>query len=120
MTSKQTGIKRTTNGEMLEELARELRHLRSLVREVGENFILRREGEIEAVISSLDAVPPVKVRAVASSLLHEIQSLKVKPSKGRLKDLRGLNELIGEMADQVINAQNRGTGSGKGRQGDAG
>jgi hypothetical protein len=120
MIKKRTGIKRTTNGETLEELARELRHMRCLVREIGENFILRREGELETVISNLDDVPPAKLRAVASSLLQDIRGLKIKSSKGRLKDLKGLNGLIAEMADRVLSAQDRGTGTAKGRQGDAG
>lgn len=114
MIKERTGSKRTSNGEVREELARELRHLRALMREVGENFILRREGEIETVVSNLDAVPPGKLRAVAPNLLHDIRNLKVKPAKGRLKDLKGLNELIEELADRVINAQERGKGSGKG------
>jgi len=117
MTNKLTGIKRTTNGELLEELVRELRHMRALVREIGENVILRREGEIETVICNLDAVPPAKLWAVASSLLHDIRNLRVKPAKGRLKDLKGLNELIQEIADRVISAQDRSTDTSKGRQG---
>jgi hypothetical protein len=44
--------KRATNGVAREELVQELRHLRGLVRETGEQFILRREGEIETIISS--------------------------------------------------------------------
>jgi hypothetical protein len=40
-------------------------------------------------------------------LLHEIRSLKLKPVKGRLKDLKGLEDVMEELADQVISAQDR-------------
>ncbi len=110
MNKERMGTRRTTNGAVLEELARELKHLRGLLREAGENFILRREGEIEAIISNLDAVPPGKLRAEAPGLLHEIHSLKVKPEKGRLKDLKGLTELIEILEERVITAQDKGAG----------
>ena len=110
MIKEPTKTKRISNGEVQEELARELRLLRGLVREVGENFILRREGEIEAIISNLAAVPPGRLRAVAPGLLHEIRGVGLKPAKGRLKDLKGLNDLIEEVADRVMTAQERGKG----------
>jgi hypothetical protein len=101
----QKGIKRATHGAVREELVQELKHLRSLVREIGEQFILRREGEIEAIISNLTAVPVGKLLSEAPGLLHEIRSLKLKPAKGRMKDLRGLEDVIEKLADRVISAQ---------------
>jgi hypothetical protein len=105
MGTEHKGTKRATNGAVLEELTQELKHLRGLVRETGEQFILRREGEIETIISNLAAVPAGKVRSEAPGLLHEIRSLRLKPAKGRLKDLKGLEEVIEELADRVISAQ---------------
>ena len=105
MGREQKGTKRATNGAVLEELVQELKHLRGLVRETGEQFILRREGEIETIISNLAAVPVGKLRREAPGLLHEIRSLRLKPDKGRIKDLKGLNGLIEELANRVISAQ---------------
>jgi hypothetical protein len=91
--------------ELLEELGRELKHLRGVVREVGENFILRREGEIEAVIASLSGVPASKLSAVASDLLRQLHNLKLKSEKGRLKDLKELDRLVAALADRVMTTQ---------------
>jgi hypothetical protein len=105
MGPEQKGSKRAPNGAVREELVQELRHLRGLVRETGEQFILRREGEIETIISNLATVPAAKLRRETPGLLHEIRSLKLKPAKGRMKDLKGLESLIEELADRVISAQ---------------
>lgn len=94
-------------GVVKEELVQELKHLRGLVRETGEHFILRREGEIETIISHLDDVTPVILKSEAPNWLNEIRSLKLKPAKGRLKDLRGIEELIEELAEEVMSAQER-------------
>jgi len=99
--------KRISNGEALDELTHELKHLRGLVREAGEHFILCREGEIETIISHFAAIPPGKLRAEAPNWLHQIRSLKLKPAKGRIKDLKGIDELIEELAEQVISAQEK-------------
>ena len=88
-----------------EELVRELKHLRATVRDVGENFILRREGEIETIIGLLTTIPPAPLKTEAPDWLHEIRELKLKPAKGRLKDLKELDVLIEELADRVMTAQ---------------
>ena len=89
-----------------EELVRELKHLRGAVREAGENFILRREGEIETIIGHLATIPATPLKAGAPEWLHEIRELKLKPAKGRLKDLKEISELISDLADQVMDLQN--------------
>lgn len=99
------GLKSAESGPALEELVQELKHLRVLVREVGEQFILRREGEIEAIISNLAAVSPATLRSELPGLLHGMRALRLKPAKGRLKDLKGLDGLIEELADRVVSAQ---------------
>jgi len=106
--------KRAHDGAVLEELVRELRHLRNLVREVGENVILRREGEVEAVIGTLAELSPGQLRVVADGLLEELRKLKVKPGKGRLKDLKGLDSLIEDVAGRVSAAQDKGRLPAKG------
>lgn len=95
-------------GELQDELTRELKHLRAIVHEVGENFVLRREGEVEAVIANLSGVPPCKLRAVAGDLLRDLHNLRLKPEKGRLKDLKELDQLIGALAERVMTAQDCG------------
>ncbi|KAF0221164.1 MAG: hypothetical protein FD174_662 [Geobacteraceae bacterium] len=95
------------NGEKeLDELLRELNLLRGLVRDVGEGYILRREGEIETLISYLKSLSSGSLKTLAPSLLQEVRSIKLKPAKGRIKDLKGLDDLIEDLTDDVINAQN--------------
>ena len=105
--------KPTKNGELLGDLTRELKHLRLVTREVGENFILRREGEVEALIASLSSVPTGKLRTVANELLRDLHNLKLKPEKGRLKDLKELDRLIEELTNRVMTAQDSGKNSNK-------
>jgi len=106
--------KQGNSDELLEELGRELRHLRALVREVGESFILRREGEIEALIGHLATLPPARLRAEAEGWLRGIHGLKTKPEKGRLKDLKGIDRLLDDLAERVATAQEGRTGPGGG------
>jgi hypothetical protein len=91
--------------EVGEELVRELKHLRVLVRDAGESFILRREGEIETIISHLAAVPRSPLKTELPGWLQEIRELKLKPAKGRLKDLKEIDALIEKLTDQVMSAQ---------------
>jgi hypothetical protein len=96
----------------LEDIEHELRHLRALVREVGEHFILRHEGAIETIISNLESVPQGKLKAGMPGWLQNIRSLRLKPAKGRLKDLKGIVSLIEELTEQVICAQEGRTSRG--------
>src|SRR5512137_2758902 len=106
--------KRPARAEVQEELSREFRHLRTLVREVGENFILRQEGEIETALGNLEALSAARLRSLAPDLLQELRKLKVKPAKGRFKDVKELNRLIAELAELVISAPVKKKRPGKG------
>ncbi|WP_298273320.1 hypothetical protein [Geobacter sp.] len=100
--TKQSGA----NGEdLLRELEQELKHLRAVVREAGENFILRREGEIETIISYLASLPRKSVREEVPEWLRELHRLKLKPAKGRLRDLKEIDRIIECLTDGVIDAQ---------------
>jgi hypothetical protein len=105
VTEKKKTKSRLKSEEVREELVRELKHLRVTVREVGENFILRREGEIETIIGLLATIPAAPLKTEASGWLHEIRELKLKPAKGRFKDLKEIDALIEELADHVMTAQ---------------
>lgn len=106
MTDIKRGAKNSTKSEdMREDFIRELKHLRTLVREIGEQFILRREGEVETIISHLEGVPTKIIKDQASDWLHEIKTLKLKPAKGRMRDLKGIDALIEDLTEQIISAQ---------------
>ena len=104
------------NADQLVDLEHELRHLRVLVREVGDNFILRHEGAIETIISNLASVPHVRLKAGLPEWLQKLRALKLKPAKGRLKDLKAIVALIEELSEGVICAQEGQKGSSKDRR----
>lgn len=88
-----------------EELVQELKQLRTLMREAAERFVLRREGDIETLISHLEDLPPRVLKSSTPGWMKELHGLKVKPDKGRIKDLKGIDRLIEELTDQVISVQ---------------
>lgn len=87
-----------------EELTAELQQLRPLIREVGEQFLLRREGEVEALLSLLPSLPPARLKRLGPEWLKEVRGLKVKPQKGRLKDLKGIVRLLADLSEQMQEA----------------
>ena len=85
-----------------DEFVSELKHLRSLAHEVCDNFTLRREGYIETIITALDTLPRNKVREMIPEWLRDISSLKLKPQKGRLKDVKEISRIINGLKDKVL------------------
>ena len=95
-------------GEDLQnEYIRELKLLRSMAHEVCDNFTLRREGNIETIISCLATVPRKKLRETLPEWLREIRSLKLKPQKGRLKDLKEIDRVITGLQEKVMDTQEK-------------
>lgn len=84
------------------ELQAELKRLRGLVQEVGENFIIRKQGEIETLLAYLAELPPAKVREITLDWQRQVRGLSVKPAKGRLKDLKRLDALLEGLLDCII------------------
>lgn len=88
-----------------EELILELRHLRIAIREAAENFALRREGEIESLIGHLQGLPAAARKNLVAAWQQEIRHVKLKPEKGRMKDLKGVDSLLERLADGVISPE---------------
>lgn len=95
-------IDRNNSDELRQTLFEELRTLRQTIREAGEGFILRKEGEIEALLSYLLEMPPAQVEKFGRSWLRESRDLSIKPTKGRIKDLRRLDALLEDLLSRVI------------------
>jgi len=104
MVSRDKGSK-TGHDETRDELVKELKYLRSVIRDVGEGYIIRKEGEIEALLGYLDALPTRAVRQMSRGWLKEMRNLPVKPSRGRLKDLKRIDMLLEDLLDAVIELQ---------------
>ena len=94
--------KHSNSDELRQTLFEELRTLRQTVREVGEAFILRKEGEIEALLSYLLEMRPAQVEKFGRSWLRESRDLSIKPTKGRIKDLRRIDALLEDLLSHVI------------------
>lgn len=93
---------RHDNDELRQTLFDELRSLRRTVREAGEGFILRKEGEIEALLSYLVEMNPTQVEKFGRTWLRESRDLSIKPTKGRIKDLRRIDDLLENLLNRVI------------------
>lgn len=89
--------------EQITELVSELRYLRTVIREVGEGFIMRKESEIEALIEYLATLASTELRTISPDWLRQIRHLKVKPAKGRLKDLKHIDLIIEEFHNTAAN-----------------
>jgi hypothetical protein len=97
--------KKATPEGLAAELASELKYLRGMIRDVGEGFILRKEGEIETLLSYLATITPQESKVFAAKWLREMRTLKVKPAKGRLKDLKNLDGLLEDFLNSIIDLQ---------------
>jgi hypothetical protein len=88
--------------ELQLELMTELKALRLSVREVAEGLILRKEGEIETLLDYLLKMPPGRLKAVARPWLRETRDLKLKPAKGRMKDLKKIETVLHDLLAAII------------------
>ena len=90
------------------EVARELRGLRGAFKESLERFALKVDGLLVEWIRLLErekasgesriVVPHVKT---SNALLKKIRALKLKPGKGRFKDIEAVAELVGDVTDRM-------------------
>jgi hypothetical protein len=103
-------------GVVINDLAVELKYLRATVRDVGESFIMRREGEIETLLTYLEGLSARQVKDDAREWLHEVRHLKVKPQKGRLRDLKAIDALLEKLLDTIIDAGKASSGSVAGKR----
>lgn len=87
------------------ELKDGIENLRTLVREIANAFVVHVEAEIVALGEAVRDLPNPEGGAKAvrqqEKFLEEMQKLvaelKIKPEKGRLKDLRRVRDLLDEL-----------------------
>ncbi len=91
------------------ELKNGIENLRPLLREIANAFVVQAEAEIVALSEAVRDLPSPESDAKAAQrqekLLDEMQDLiaglKVKPEKGRLKDLRRVRDVLDEL-DKLV------------------
>ncbi len=97
--------KKKPDVEAVESLLSELRFLRATIREAGEAFLLRTEGQIENLSSYLKGMSPKESRHISSTWLKEVRGTTFKPAKGRFKDLKKIDNLLDELSTIIIEKQ---------------
>jgi hypothetical protein len=86
--------------EVGRQLSRELLKLRPVLRDVGSALLDRLDGELVGLAAALAGesqhgeLPALPEAAALSEMLAGIRTLKVKPKKGRVKDLGRIEALL--------------------------
>lgn len=74
----------------------ELHRLRSLFREIVENYATKVEGEIAQLQEVMQENGKDREEGI-QAMLTSLRQLKVKPEKGRRRDLKRIHDLVQEM-----------------------
>lgn len=89
------------------QVSLELLKLRPVVREVGTAFLDRLDGDLAGLALSLGGEnlhgesPALPRPPILSAMLANIRAVKVKPRKGRVKDLRRIEALLESLRAQM-------------------
>ncbi len=89
------------------QVAQELLKLRPILKEAGAALLDRLDGELAGLTLALDGQDvagerPVLPRAsVLCSMFADIKALKLKPRKGRVKDLRRIEALLESLSTRI-------------------
>jgi hypothetical protein len=91
--------------ELAEDLARELQALRTTGKEVVESWSLRVNSLLAATASRLipqagDATPSLPAKRDLEKALAAVRAVKLKPRKGRLKDLARIERAAETLAER--------------------
>lgn len=92
--------KRPSRRELALQVSQELAKLRPVLKDIGTAFLDRLDGELVFLSRGLageglsDEPPGLPRVPVLSRMLADIQALKVKPKKGRVKDLGRIEVLL--------------------------
>jgi len=108
MATKKTAQKKPTNpATARKQLANELSSLRGQFHDITARYQANVEARLVACINCLsgnenDGLPCVaKKQSQLTALVKAVQELKLKPQKGRLKDIRAIHELTKTVAEQL-------------------
>ncbi|HPI71893.1 MAG TPA: hypothetical protein PK843_15695 [bacterium] len=88
-------------------LARELASLRGQFHDITTRYQANVEATLVACVNSLsakdseDLLCGKKSRREWQTLIKAVQEIKLKPQKGRLKDIRRIDALVSEIAEQL-------------------
>lgn len=88
--------------EPIESLERQLSELRTTLREVTERFHLRWQAEL---VTLHDKVRSAKGKSgwkkFSSTSLRQLEELKLRPKRGRLKDLFSIKQFVMDLKERL-------------------
>jgi hypothetical protein len=91
--------------DLAAELSRELHSLRSNFESIIEKYSLNVKSQIEEMVQKLDMKKqpanekiPLPKRKNIEKMISKIQKLKIKPEKGRQKDVRRIQGILDELS----------------------
>lgn len=93
---------------LIHDLVDELGNLRITQKEIMSRFQSNQDAKIVWCLNSLsvkdsdDRPTILEKKKVLQELLKGVQELKLKPNKGRLKDLRRINDLISLLYSKLL------------------
>ena len=102
MTHKPRKRTKASDASPVKSVARELRTLRRDLKEVGRHYLQRIESELAEVLTAVDSlgaienVPASKIRDLRDMTIL-LRGLQIKAEKGRRKDLKKIDSIIGEL-----------------------
>lgn len=94
--------------DTISQIVEELKNIRTAQRSIIEKYQMNLEGDIAWCIETLSSDQKEDQPGILSdekeleSLLAAVQALKLKPHKGRLKDIRKINDLVNEIYAKLI------------------
>jgi len=83
------------------DLQTELRYLRTVLRKVTENYATAREADLVQIVEAVLEDGVSGRDAVLQDMLVHLRTLRVKPKKGRLKDITRIDKLVAELVEQA-------------------
>lgn len=95
--------------QALPAIARQqLTHLNGVLQEIGRNYLVRLQREIQAISNRVEPLEKNgeitrKQLRDLKEMLDLLEQLQLKPEKGRRKDLKKIDALIGELQTLVEN-----------------
>lgn len=101
------GVKSSARGDLGRQASVELLKLRPILKDVGSALLDRLDGELAGLSHSLNGrgmpgeTPVLPKASVLSAILADIKALKLKPKKGRVKDLKRIEALLESLSARI-------------------
>jgi len=99
--------KKPSRQELAQQVSQELVKLRPILKDISSALLDRLDGELAVLSRALageggsDDLPSLPRASILSGMLGDIHALKVKPKKGRVKDLGRIEVLLESLSGRM-------------------